>query len=103
MKEAADKAEIPIDLAPRFQSMLEGAGFVDIVVEKKVWPTNSWEQDPKLKLLGNLVLEGFKDLRAISMALFTRVLHWSSKETNVFLAKVRQNLENPAIHAYWEV
>ena len=103
MIEAAERAERPINLAPRFQEMMEDAGFVDIVVEKKVWPTNPWAKDPELKLLGRWALAGFEDLHAISMALFTRSFGWSREKTTAFLARVRQSLRDRAIHAYWTV
>jgi hypothetical protein len=37
----------------------------------------------------------------LSAALFTRALGWSKLELDVFLAKVRRDMANPTIHAYW--
>jgi hypothetical protein len=42
-------------------------------------------------------------LEAISMGLFTRLLGWSKIEVEVFIAKVRAELKNTRIHAYYEV
>ncbi|KAI9884801.1 MAG: hypothetical protein M1823_003412 [Watsoniomyces obsoletus] len=39
-------------------------------------------------------------LEAFSLALFTRVLKWSPEEIQVLLAKVRNDLKDPTIHAY---
>lgn len=35
-----------------------------------------------------------------SLALFTRVLGWSSDETRVFLAKVRHGIMDRSVHMY---
>lgn len=40
-------------------------------------------------------------LQAISMALLTRVLGWSTEEVEVFIAKVRADIRNQSYHAYW--
>jgi len=37
---------------------LEAAGFVDIQVEKKLWPLSPWPKDPKLKEIGRWALMG---------------------------------------------
>ncbi|KAG7122051.1 Secondary metabolism regulator LAE1 like protein [Verticillium longisporum] len=101
---AADRAKRSISVANRFQQMMEDEGFVDIVVTRKKWPTNPWTRDKKYKELGAWALLGLQDdLDAISMALFTRELGWSSNETTVYLAEVRKDLQNRSIHAYWPV
>lgn len=41
----------PVTVAPEFKGMIEAAGFVDVVVERAIWPTNTWAKDPKLKEL----------------------------------------------------
>ncbi len=53
-------------------------------------------------LAGTWTLENYNvGLEAISNALFTRVLGWSKPELDVFLAGVRKDIKNQAIHAYW--
>lgn len=42
-------------------------------------------------------------LEGLSVGLFTRVLGWSRESVDVFLAEVRKDLSNTAIHAYWPV
>jgi len=39
-------------------------------------------------------------VESYSLALFTRVLGWSNEETQVFLAGVRKDLKNRAVHSY---
>jgi hypothetical protein len=38
---------------------------------------------------------------ALSVAVFTRVLGWTKEEFDVFLAKVRRDMRDLKIHAYW--
>lgn len=43
------------------------------------------------------MLEG---MEAYSLALFTRVLGWSTQETQAFFARVRQELVDRSLHIY---
>lgn len=40
-------------------------------------------------------------LEALSVAVYTRVLGWSKESVDVFLAEVRKDMKNTAIHSYW--
>ena len=40
-------------------------------------------------------------IEGMSMALFTRYLKWSPEEVQVFLCKVREELQDTNIHAFW--
>jgi hypothetical protein len=40
-------------------------------------------------------------LQGISVALFTRVLGWSTEELEVLMAGVRKDLKNRKMHCYW--
>ncbi|MBE3044999.1 hypothetical protein IMZ48_21060, partial [Candidatus Bathyarchaeota archaeon] len=83
---------------------MEAAGFVDVVVERAVWPTNTWAKDPKLKELGMWSqAASLNGVEAISLALFTRVLGWTTEETTVFCAQVRKDFQNLGLHGYWDV
>jgi hypothetical protein len=45
-------------------------------------------------------LEG---LEALSMALFTRALGWTTEDVEVFLVQVRKDIKNRNIHAYYKL
>jgi hypothetical protein len=86
----------------QLKDFLAEIGYVDIVVSTFKWPTNAWPRDKKYKELGlwnngNMAT----GLEALTMAPFTRALGWSKEEVDVFLAKVRKDLNSKAIHAYW--
>jgi hypothetical protein len=40
-------------------------------------------------------------LHGLSSAIYTRILGWSPEELDVLLAKVRCELKDTSIHAYW--
>ena len=100
--EAADRMGRPLNFALQYSQMLAEAGFKDIVVIKKKWPTNSWARNPKLKELGffsNLTLS-YK-VEAISMALLTHSLGWNYQEVLILYALVRKELKDRSIHVYF--
>ncbi|EFQ30123.1 TAM domain methyltransferase [Colletotrichum graminicola M1.001] len=102
--EATDKIGRVMTAAASFKSMLENAGFVDVVEKKAKWPFNPWAKDEKHKELGYWAQESaLKGIEAISMAAFTRVLNWSPEEARVFCAEVRNEHKKIGIHAYYEV
>lgn len=77
------------------------AGFTDIVDTRFKWPTNRWPKDQKHKDLGTWNDENSGvALESLTMAPFTRVHGWTRDEVTIFLAEARQELNNPAIHAY---
>ncbi|KAF6513404.1 hypothetical protein HZS61_006729 [Fusarium oxysporum f. sp. conglutinans] len=106
LDEASTKIGRPFQDNKKNKDILRDAGFVDIVETVFKWPTNRWPLDKRYKEIGewnNLNMDSFKGLEALSMAALTRVLGWSQEEVTVFLAKVRRDLNDRTIHAYWPV
>lgn len=106
LDEASTKIGRPFQDNKKNKDILRDAGFLDIVETVFKWPSNSWPKDQKHKSLGqwnNLNLDHFRGLEAISIAVLTRVLGWSQEDVTIFLAKVRQDINNKGIHAYWPV
>jgi hypothetical protein len=102
--EATDKIGRSIQVAPTFKTMLEEAGFEDVVETKITYPHSPWAKDPKLKELGIWTQAGtINGIEAMTLALFTRVLGWSREETLVFCSKVRDDLRSVKIHGYWDL
>jgi SAM-dependent methyltransferase len=104
MLEGAAKLGHPMDVADQYAKLMREAGFVDIVEQQFVWPTNAWPRDPKLKELGrwnetNMAqgVEGF------SLHVMTHGLGWSKEEVDVFVAKVKSDMRNRHIHAYFRL
>lgn len=96
-------AAIGHDLAAsKYKSLMEEAGFVDVVEVRHVWPQNTWPADRRLKELGRWNLVNSLDgLQGYSMALMTRVLGMSTEEVEMLLMDVRKDMKSRKIHAYW--
>ncbi|KAI8150971.1 putative methyltransferase tdiE [Colletotrichum sp. SAR 10_70] len=92
------------DGAKLYKKQLEEAGFVNVREVVFKWPQNKWPRDPRYKELGLWTLENITSgLEALSVAVYTRVLGWSKESVDVFLAEVRKDMKNTAIHSYWPI
>ncbi|KAK3334231.1 methyltransferase domain-containing protein [Cercophora scortea] len=87
----------------QLEGWVRGAGFVNVEHKRYKIPIGPWARDPALKEIGlwnywqvNGGLEG------LTLRLFTGVLGWKEDEILVLLAKVRQSLRNPAVHAMFD-
>lgn len=64
-------------------------------------PLSPWAKDPKLKEVGLYMQQLFSDsLEPYSLALYTRVLGWSSEQLQVFLTQVRKEAQSRKHHVY---
>jgi hypothetical protein len=88
------------------KDILRDTGFVDIVETTFKWPSGPWPREKKYKELGqwyNTNMDAFQGLESLAMAAFTRVLGWSTEEVIVHLARVRKEMSDKSIHAYWSM
>ncbi|WAO97272.1 Hypothetical protein NCS54_01499200 [Fusarium falciforme] len=67
------------------KDILRDTGFVDIVETTFKWPSGPWPREKKYKELGQWVLG------------------WSKEEVIVYLARVRKEMSDKSIHAYWSI
>lgn len=94
----------PLTVAQNWKTMLEEAGFVDVVERVYKWPTNSWPSNPKYKKLGAWSLYNMEQvLEPAILAPMTRSLGWTREEAIVLAAKARTVLRDPKVHAYWPI
>ncbi|EFX06460.1 methyltransferase type 12 [Grosmannia clavigera kw1407] len=92
----------PVFPVTEYKTYLAAAGFEDIVETQKKWPINTWPRDKEYKELGAWAYANIAEgLEGLSLAYFTRGLHWSSEQTLVFCAETRKDLKDTKIHAYW--
>ncbi|KAF5614170.1 methyltransferase [Fusarium subglutinans] len=104
MIEATNKFGRTAESAKFYKQQMIGAGFVNVTEVVYKWPTNRWPADPYYKELGfwcNHNIAG--ELSGLSMVLFTKGLGWSPEEVEVFLAKVRAEMKDRRIHAWWPI
>ncbi|KAI5464953.1 S-adenosyl-L-methionine-dependent methyltransferase [Mariannaea sp. PMI_226] len=104
LDEAAIKLGRSFERTNRFKDIMAEIGFVDVVETRFKWPTNRWPKDKKYKELGTWNnVNASLALEALTMAPFTRSLGWSREEVEVFLVDLRNDFNNPRIHAYWPI
>ncbi|SPO03565.1 related to methyltransferase [Cephalotrichum gorgonifer] len=88
---------------PKLRSYAEKAGFVNIREEVFKVPLGPWAKDPYLKHIGMINLVQMLDgLEAFSLKVFD-MIGYSEAETQVLLAKVRDEVKGRAFHAYEKI
>ncbi|RDW57376.1 hypothetical protein BP5796_12826 [Coleophoma crateriformis] len=93
-----------LDIAPRYKTIMENIGFVNVQAILYKWPQNQWPKDRKHKELGMWMMENtVYGVEGLCLALFTRALGWSKEKVEVFLVDVRKNMKDTSIHAYWPI
>jgi len=99
--QAAMNVGRPLRIANKLKRWYEQAGFVDVHEEVFKLPINSWPKDPQFKMLGRFNETNLLDgVQAWSLQLFTRGLHWTKDEIEVYLVHVRKALSDRSVHAY---
>ncbi|KAM5385356.1 hypothetical protein ACJZ2D_000997 [Fusarium nematophilum] len=90
-----------LEVAVEWRAKMEAAGFVDVQQEIRKMPIGAWPKDPKLKEMGRF--QGIQQIQAVESytpRLFSTVLGWTEEEIQVYIAKVRKDLQDPSIHLY---
>ncbi|KAH7471773.1 hypothetical protein FOMA001_g13796 [Fusarium oxysporum f. sp. matthiolae] len=122
--EGAAKFGKPLDSVPQWLDKMQAAGFVEVKQEiRKVcpqftrstrclisWnpmlnntqiPFGSWPKDPTLKEIGrHSIIQEKQLIDSYTPGIFSRVLGWDQTEIQVLIARVKNDLNNPAIHLY---
>lgn len=122
--EASEKLGRPLDVVGKIPGRMRRAGFVNVTERVYKVPLGSWPWDPRLKNIGKCNLSnvlhalGKRDLRfrmgtsviakvdldqieGMTMALFTRVLHWGPEEVQAILTEIRRECQNRKNHFYF--
>lgn len=88
--------------APLFyKEHMENAGFVDVQQSIFKIPEGPWAKDRKLKQIGALEKANFNEgMEALIIRGYTQVLGGDASTAQAMMASVRQELANPAMHAY---
>ncbi|KAG8157081.1 hypothetical protein KVR01_013071 [Diaporthe batatas] len=80
---------------------MRAMGFEGVVERHGVCAFNTWPRGDKNKLLGAMCCQNLLEgVQSMSLALFTRVLGWSSEDVLAFLVDVKKDLMNRKIHSY---
>ncbi|KAK4197646.1 S-adenosyl-L-methionine-dependent methyltransferase [Triangularia verruculosa] len=102
--EAMEAMGRPLSAAQKWKSLMEEAGFEDVVQYIYKWPTNPWPRDPKYKRLGQWSLYDMDPVMdSAVLAPLTRAMGWTPEEVLLLAAKARKVLRDPKVHAYWPI
>ncbi|KAF3011295.1 hypothetical protein E8E15_002626 [Penicillium rubens] len=100
----AERAGRSLQTHETMRNAIEKAGFVDVYEEKYKIPLGPWPKDPLLKEAGylqfahwNAAMEGWV---IWMLTHYGEPEPWTKEEVHMYLAKVREELKNPHIHAY---
>ena len=100
--EGMEKLGRPVTAAQQWKTMMEKAGFEDVVETVYKWPTNKWPRDKQYKDLSMWSLANMDGaLESATLAPLTRALGWSKEEVLVLVSNARKVLRDPTVHAYW--
>jgi hypothetical protein len=101
LSEAAERNGKPINIGCHQKQLMEGGGFADVTERIVKVPIGQWARDPDLKTIGGLErLHLNQSVEAHSLALFTRVLGYSSEQANSLFTKVCNEVNDRRLHLY---
>ena len=67
-------------------------------------PIGTWPRDPLLKEVGKFnYMQANMGLEGLTLRLYSKVLGWAEAEIYALLASVRRDLNNPRIHAMFDL
>jgi hypothetical protein len=91
---------IDLAVAQKFQGMLEKAGYEAVTEIVFDLPIGGWMPDRRMREVGLFqqyqMTEG---LHGIAFGLLTRVARWDPVKVEAFLAAVRREMKDPAVHS----
>jgi hypothetical protein len=101
LMDATTRAYKPLAYNQQTRAMLQTAGFIEVSEQVIRVPFNTWPTDPHEIEMGrwyNLAL--CQGLEAMSLAPFTRVLHWTREQVRALCADVEREVRNRRYHVY---
>jgi hypothetical protein len=104
LAEIGAKIGINLAVAEKFPQMLLDAGYEEITTKIFDLPLGDWMEGRRMKEVGSFqryqMTEG---LHGIAFGLLTRVAGWTPERVEVFLAGVRREMNDRAVHSMYKV
>lgn len=93
-----------LKIADTCANLIREAGFVDVEERTYKLPVGVWPKDPKLKEIGywnyHYCMEGCEGWALYPLL---KIFGWSMEDTQLYIAKFRNELKNKNNHAYYRV
>jgi len=104
MKEIGTRWGKTLDAWKYSKSLLEHAGFVEVVEKRYKWPIGGWSHAPRLKHIGRMnQLRLLDNIESFALRLLTGTGGWTIEQTQMYLAEMRMALKDKNVHAYVDV
>lgn len=104
LAEVGQTIGIDLDVAQKFRGMLENAGLEEVHETVLDLPLGGWMHDRRMREVG--VFQRFQmteGLHGIAFGLLTRVAGWAPEKVQTFLAAVRREMKDPAVHSLYKL
>jgi hypothetical protein len=103
LNEAANMIGLDFDIASKFKSLLQEAGYEEVTEIVFDLPIGSWPKDRRLKEIGAFNrLQTCQGLQGMAMGLLTKVKKWTPNQVEGFVDDVRREIEDRFVHSQWK-
>ena len=95
---------IDLAVAQKFRGMLESGGYEEVTETVFDLPLGGWMRDRRMREVG--IFQQFQmteGLHGIAFGLLTRIAGWSPVKVEAFLAAVRREMKDPAVHSLYKL
>ena len=80
------------------------AGFENVIERRIKLPVGPWPKQKRLKLIGAFELDNLlRGVGGMSYRMFSKAFGWTQEQTEVFLVKVRRDMQNMRYHTYYDL
>lgn len=88
--------------AEEVKKFMEEAGFINITIYKIKMAISPWPKDKRHKEAASYaMLSMLEGMSGVGLAVFTRLLGWTTMEHELFIAEVKKEWMQKGTHAYW--
>jgi hypothetical protein len=95
MAQAQVNDGIDPDPSPKFRTMMEETGFINIREQPLQWALGSWPKGSREKLIGRIMVDNcLQACRPGGLALFTKRLGWTVEQVEAFMPSVESDIKN---------
>ncbi|KAK0712663.1 S-adenosyl-L-methionine-dependent methyltransferase, partial [Lasiosphaeria miniovina] len=91
-----------MQIATKLEEPIKAAGFVNVTCKKFKVPVGTWQQDERLRSVGQCLRDALEQMLGAFGARLFAELGMSQAEIEVFFVGVRQDLRNDDYHSYLE-